>query len=33
MIRIVKLSFKKEHVADFLILFEERKQKIRKQGG
>ena len=33
MIRIVKLSFKKEHVADFLILFEERKQKIKNMEG
>lgn len=33
MIRIVKLTFKQEHVQDFLNLFEERKQAIRKSKG
>lgn len=33
MIRIVKLTFKQEHVQDFLSLFEERKNAIRNSEG
>lgn len=33
MIRIVKLTFKHEHVQDFLSLFEERKNAIRNSEG
>lgn len=29
MIRIVKMTFKEEHVDDFKVLFEERKERIR----
>jgi (4S)-4-hydroxy-5-phosphonooxypentane-2,3-dione isomerase len=33
MIRIVKMEFSKEHIPDFELLFEERKEKIRNQNG
>lgn len=33
MIRVVRLSFKEEHIQDFELLFEERKQKIRAMNG
>ncbi len=33
MIRIVRLSFKQEHVKDFLTLFDERKERIRSFEG
>lgn len=33
MIRIVKLSFKEEYIENFLLLFEERKQRIRNFEG
>jgi (4S)-4-hydroxy-5-phosphonooxypentane-2,3-dione isomerase len=33
MIRIVKMTFRKEHIADFEQLFEARKQKIRNCEG
>jgi heme-degrading monooxygenase HmoA len=33
MIRIVKLTFKEEHILDFKLLFETRKELIRTQEG
>lgn len=33
MIRVVRLSFKPEHIDDFLNLFEERKERIRNFEG
>lgn len=33
MIRIVKMTFEEEKIDDFLRLFEETKEKIRKQPG
>lgn len=33
MIRVVKLSFKSEHIHDFKLFFDERKMKIRSVEG